>query len=155
MRDIGLLALWDEVQKPQFPLWKFPTHLEPDSQSHSWIPGNVPSSGYMFRYSSWIVTSLYNGFVACMWTRESWITCFCTQKTCWAIFSGILFKELVNITAIISLMSEAKEEDDCGEHRAVEVLYHSFFLLDYCYIMTKTPAVTHIFYFCCTFRISQ
>ena len=30
-------------------------------------------------------------------------------------------------------------------HRAVEVLYHSFFLLDYCYIMTKTPAVTHIF----------
>ena len=40
-------------------------------------------------------------------------------------------------------------------HRAVEVLYHSFFLLDYCYIMTKTPAVTHIFYFCCTFRVSQ
>src|ERR1700730_7566789 len=40
-------------------------------------------------------------------------------------------------------------------HRVVEVLYHSFFLLDYCYIMTKTPAVTHIFYFCCTFRISH
>ena len=31
------------------------------------------------------------------------------------------------------------------QHRVVEVLYHSFFLLDYCYIMTKTPAVTHIF----------
>src|ERR1700733_9196504 len=34
-----------------------------------------------------------------------------------------------------------------GIHRVVEVLYHSFFLLDYCYIMTKTPAVTHIFSF--------
>src|SRR3984885_8599661 len=33
----------------------------------------------------------------------------------------------------------------CWCHRVVEVLYHSFFLLDYCYIMTKTPAVTHIF----------
>ena len=40
-------------------------------------------------------------------------------------------------------------------HRVVEVLYHSCFLLDYCDIMTKTPAVTHIFYFCCTFRVSQ
>ena len=30
-------------------------------------------------------------------------------------------------------------------HRVVEVLYHSFFLLDYCYIMTKTPAISHIF----------
>ena len=38
-------------------------------------------------------------------------------------------------------------------HRVAEVLYHSCFLVDYCWIMTKIPAVIHIFYFCCTNRI--
>jgi hypothetical protein len=51
--------------------------------------------------------------------------------------------------------TKVSDGNDNVAHRVVEVLYHSCFLLDYCCIMTKTPAVTHIFYFCCTFRISQ
>jgi len=41
--------------------------------------------------------------------------------------------------------SSSSSSSSPSSHRAVEVLYHSFFLLDYCYIMTKTPAVSHIF----------
>ena len=68
-------------------------------------------------------SNIFIQWVCSVWTRESWITCFCTQKTCWAIFSGILFKELVNITAIISLMSEAKEEYCTGWLRCYITLF--------------------------------
>src|SRR6202035_4368479 len=61
----------------------------------------------------------------------------------WNALKG--FHKIYFISAFGYKVKVYELQTEMFKHRVVEVLYHSFFLLDYCYIMTKTPAVSHIF----------